>query len=120
VPGIGATLGLVILYEIQSIDRFQRVQDFCSYARLVKCQHESSGKRKSWSKIGNVHLKWAFSEAAVLFLRANPEGMAYKKRLEKKHGKAKALSILAHRLGRAVFHILKRRKAFEMKTFLAA
>ena len=121
VHGIGATLGLVILYEIQSIDRFERVQDFCSYARLVKCQHESSGKRsgKSWSKIGNVHLKWAFSEAAVLFLRANPAGMTYKKRLERKHGKGKSLSILAHRLGRAVFHMLKRRKAFDMKTFLA-
>jgi transposase len=121
VHGIGATLGLVILYEIQSIDRFARVQEFCSYARLVKCQHESSGKRsgKSWSKIGNVHLKWAFSEAAVLFLRANPEGMAYKKRLERKHGKAKSLSILAHRLGRAVFYMLKRRKAFDLKTFLA-
>jgi len=116
VHGIGATLGLVILYEIQSIDRFERVQDFCSYARLVKCQHESSGKRsgKSWSKIGNVHLKWAFSEAAVLFLRANPAGMTYKKRLERKHGKGKSLSILAHRLGRAVFHMLKRRKAFDM------
>jgi transposase len=122
VPGIGATLGLVILYEIQSIDRFQRVQEFCSYARLVKCQHESSGKRsgKSWSKIGNVHLKWAFSEAAVLFLRANPEGMKYKKRLERKHGKAKALSILAHRIGRAVFHMLKRGKAFDMNKFVHA
>jgi len=29
----------VILDEIQSIDRFKRVQEFCSYARLVKCQH---------------------------------------------------------------------------------
>ena len=122
VPGIGSTLGLVMLYEIKTIERFERVQDFCSYARLVKCQHESSGKRsgKSWSKIGNVHLKWAFSEAAVLFLRANPEGMKYKKRLEKKHGKAKAISILAHRLGRAVYHMLKRRKAFDMKIFLAS
>ena len=121
-PGIGATLGLVILYEIQSIDRFERVQEFCSYARLVKCQHESSGKRsgKSWSKIGNVHLKWAFSEAAVLFLRANPEGMKYKKRLERKHGKAKALSILAHRIGRAAFHMLKRGKAFDMNKFVQA
>jgi hypothetical protein len=92
--------------------RFERVREFCSYARLVKCQHESSGKRsgKSWS---------AFSEAAVLFLRANPEGMKYKKRLERKHGKAKSLSILAHRIGRAVFHMLKRGKAFDMNAFLA-
>ena len=121
VPGIGPTLSLVILYEIHTIDRFERVQEFCSYARLVKCQHESAGKKsgKSWSKIGNVHLKWAFSEAAALFLRSNPEGMKYKKRLEKKHGKGKAMSILAHRLGRAVYFILKRDRAFDMKTFLA-
>ena len=45
--------------------------------------------------------------------------MKYKKRLERRHGKAKALSILAHRLGRAVYFILKRRKAFKMATFLA-
>ena len=98
------------------------MQDFCSYARLVKCRHESSGKRsgKSWNKISNVHLKWAFSEAAVLFLRANSEGMKYKKRLERKHGKARALSILAHRLGRAAFYMLKRRKAFDLQTFLAS
>jgi len=35
VPGIGATLRLVILDEIQSIERFERAQEFCSYARLV-------------------------------------------------------------------------------------
>jgi transposase len=121
VPGIGKTLSLVILYEIHDIDRFERVQDFCSYARLIKCEHESAGKRsgKGWRKIGNVHLKWAFSEAAVLFLRANPEGMKYKKRLEQKHGKSKALSILGHRMGRAVYFMLKRRRAFDMATFLA-
>ena len=44
-----------------------------SCARLVKCTHESGGKRKTGpnNKIGNVHLKWAFNEAACLFLRRN-------------------------------------------------
>jgi transposase len=121
-PGIGKVLSLVIFYEIQDIHRFPRVQDFASYARLVKCPKESAGKRTGTSgrKIGNVHLKWAFSEAAVLFLRCNPEGLKYKKRLEKKHGKAKALSIIAHKLGRAVYFMLERRQAFEMSKFLTA
>jgi transposase len=120
--GIGKVLSLVILYEIQDIRRFPRVQEFVSYARLVKCAKESAGKRQGTSgrKIGNVHLKWAFSEAAVLFLRANPEGLKYKKRLEQKYGKAKALSILAHKLGRAVYYMLARRKTFDMQKFLAA
>ena len=121
VHGIGKVLALTILYEIHDIQRFPRVQDFVSYARLVKCVKESAGKRHTGSsgqKIGNVHLKWAFSEAAVLFLRANPRGLKYKQRLENKHGKAKALSIIAHRLGRAVYFMLLRKKAFDMNKFL--
>lgn len=122
VPGIGQILSLVILYEIGDINRFARVQDFASYARLVKCARESAGKRygTSGAKIGNVHLKWAFSEAAVLFLRNNPEGIKYRKRLEKKHGKAKSLSILAHKLGRAVYYMLKRDQAFDLQRFVGA
>jgi transposase len=56
----------------------------------------------SGKKIGNAYLKWAFSEVAVLFLRNNPEGQKYLARLEKKHNKGKALTILAHRLARTV------------------
>ena len=45
IPGIGKTLALVILYEIHDINRFPKVGNFISYARLVKCPHESAGKR---------------------------------------------------------------------------
>jgi transposase len=99
VPGIGKILSLVWLYEIHPIDRFPGVQEFASYCRLVKCAKESGGKRSgtSGSKIGNAHLKWAFSEAAVLFQRDHPAGQKLLARLEKQHGKDKALTILAHK-----------------------
>ena len=99
---------------------FPRVQDFASYCRLVKCSKESGGKRlgTSGKKIGNAHLKWAFSEAAALFLRNNPQGQKLLARLEKKHDKGKALSILAHKLARAVYYMLKRKTAFDMDLFL--
>jgi transposase len=121
VPGIGEILSLVLLYDIHAIQRFPRVQDFVSYCRLVKCAQESAGKRygTSGSKIGNAYLKWAFSEAAVLFLRANPAGQKYLARLEKKHGTGKALTVLAHKLARAVYYILKRQTAFDMHKFLS-
>jgi transposase len=95
VPGIGEILSLVLLYEIHDIQRFPRVQEFVSYCRLVKSAKESAGKRygTSGSKIGNAYLKWAFSEAAVLFWRANPAGQKYLGRLEKKHRKGKALIV---------------------------
>jgi transposase len=120
VPGIGKILSLVLLYEIHRIDRFPSVQDFASYCRLVKCSKESGGKRvgTSGAKIGNAHLKWAFSEAAVLFLRNNPQGQKLLTRLEKKHDTGKALSILAHKLARAVYYMLKRKTAFDMDIFL--
>jgi transposase len=76
VPGIGEILSLVLLYEIHDIARFPRVQDGVSYCRLVKCAKESAGKRygTSGTKSGNADLQWAFSEAAVLFLRDNRAG----------------------------------------------
>jgi transposase len=63
-PGIGKVLALTILYEIHDIARFPRVQEFASYSRLVKCQQSSAGKvvGSGGAKIGNAHLKWAFSE----------------------------------------------------------
>jgi len=122
VPGIGKVLALTILYEIHDVTRFDRVQEFASYARLVKCVHQSAGKKlgTGGAKMGNVHLKWAFSEAAVLFLRHTKDGKKILAGIEKKHGKGKALSILAHKIGRAVFYMLSRGTVFSMEKFLAA
>jgi len=121
VPGIGKILALVLLYEIHDIHRFPRVQDFVSYCRLVKCAKQSDGKHYGYSgtKIGNAHLKWAFSEAAVLCLRKNPPAQRYVARLAHKHGKGKALTILAHKLARAVYYMLRRGQAFEVTKFFS-
>jgi transposase len=97
-PGIGESLRLGLLYAIHAIHRFPRGQDCVSSCRLVKGAKDSAGKRDglSGAKLGNAYLKWAFSEAAVLFLRANPAGQKSLPRLEKKHAKGKALTGLAH------------------------
>ena len=122
VPGIGKVFALTILCEIHDITRFDRVQEFASYARLVKCAHQSAGKTygTGGAKRGHVHLKWAFSEAAVLFLRHAPGGKKLLGEIEQKHGKGKALSILAHKIGRSVFYLLSRGTVFSMDRFRAA
>jgi len=86
----------------------------------VQCAKESAGQRygTSGAKIGNSSLTWAFSEAAVLFLRNNPAGQKSLARLEKQHGQGKALTVLAHTLARAVYYMFKRDTAFDMHTFL--
>lgn len=120
VPGIGKILSLVMLYEIHTIERFPTVQDFASYCRLIKCRKESAGKSYGTTgrKIGNAFLKWAFSEAAVLFLRGNPEAQAWLDKMANKHNKARALTILAHKLGRAVYFMLQRKTVFDQARFL--
>jgi transposase len=121
IPGIGPILALVILYEMHDVGRFGTVGQFSSYARLVKCQSRSDGKLygTSGAKIGNSYLKWAFSEAAMIFLRGNELAEKYKQRLEKKHGKAGMYSIVAHRLGIAVYYMLKKKTVFDIYRFLS-
>jgi transposase len=122
VPGVGPVLALVLLYEIHDIRRFPEAGQFLSYARLVRCTHESAGKKQGTggSKIGNAHLKWAFTEAACLFLRESDQAKRWLARREKKHGKARALGALAARLGRAVYHLLRKKEVFDAKRFFAS
>src|SRR5437764_9771426 len=119
VPGIGKILALVLLYEIHDSRRFPTVGDFLSYARLVRCAHESGGKKlgSGGKKIGNAHLRWAFAEAACLFLRSSERAKQWKQRVGAQRGEGKALAILAARLGRAVYHMLRKRVAFDEARF---
>jgi transposase len=120
VTGIGDILALVILYEVGDIKRFPTAGDFLSYSRLVPGKHESAGKQygSPGRRQGNPHLKWAFSEAVSLMLR---DGTLIKEAFpawEKRYGRPKALSILAARLGRAVYLILTRGDVFDEAKFL--
>jgi transposase len=120
IHGVGRILALVMLYEIEDISRFPRVQDFVSYCRLVKPEKSSNGKSygHSGKKIGNAHLRWAFGEAVVMMLKGNKPVQAVKNRLAGKYGKGKAMAILSHRLGRAVYFMLKNQVPFDMDKFL--
>ena len=88
----------------------------------MKCAKESNGKRlgTSGKKSGNVHLRWAFAEAAVLFLRQSQPGKEFFAALERKHGNAKALTVLAPKVGRAVYYLRGREQAVDLQRFVAA
>ena len=93
--------------------------DGAQLSLTVKCSHESAGKRVKGghNKIGNAHLKWAFSEAAVLFLRNNEPAKKMQQRLTNRYGKGKALSLIAQKLGRTVYFMLKRNEPFDANRF---
>ncbi len=118
-PGIGKTLGLVILYEIDDITRFTTSNNFCSYAMLTPADATSDGKKvgKQGRKMGNHYLKWAISELVVIAKR-NPYIHEYADKLENKHGKFKTNAILRHRFGHVIFNMLKHNQVFSIDQFL--
>lgn len=122
IPGVGKILSMTILYEVCNIERFPSVKNFASYCRLVKGQDISAGKVKGskGGKMGNVHLKWAFSEAVVCMLHKSADAKKYCKRKEKKYGKGKAMSVMAHKIGRAVYYMLSNQNPFDSQRFFAS
>lgn len=116
IPGVGKIIAMTMLYEIHDIKRFPEVGDFLSYARLVRGSHTSAGKSygSPGKKMGNRYLKWAFSEIVPLIKREDSAAKKYIERIEKKHGKARAHSTLATKLGRAIYFMLRRGEAFDI------
>jgi transposase len=123
VAGIGENLGLTILYEIGDIDRFPTVKNFLSYCRLVKGTVASAGKIKGLrgAKLGNPYLRWAFGEAAVIAKRDHPLIRPLAQRLEARMGgnKFKANTVLAIKLARAVYYMLKNKTVFDPERLVA-
>ena len=117
VPGIGENLGLTILHEIGGIERFPTVKDFLSYCRLVKGTVASAGKIKGLrgAKLGNPYLRWAFGEAAVIGKRDHPVLRSVSARLEAhmNGNKFKANTVLAIKLARAAYFMLRTKTVFD-------
>jgi len=123
IPGVGKVLALTLLYEIQDVKRFPRVQNFVSYARLVRPQKESGGKRvsgKASKKMGNAHLKWAISEVTTLMMRESDKAKRFVERKSKRYGKSKAMSVLSVKIGRGIYRMLDQQKAFDPYRFWAS
>jgi transposase len=124
VPGIGENLGMTILCEIGDIARFPTVKDFLSYCRLVKGTVASAGKIKGLrgAKLGNPYLRWAFGEAAVIAKRDHTVIGPLAQRLEARMNgnKFKANTVVAIKLARAVYFMLRSKTVFDPDRLVAA
>ncbi len=119
IPGVGKILALTIYYEAGDIHRFLGPKKFCSYARVVPGLAQSGRitKRGRGSKQGNGYLKWAFSQAAALAVRFDPQVRRFRqKHLARRRSKARkliSLSIVAHKLATATYYVLKDQVPFD-------
>jgi len=118
IPGVGDILALTIYYESGEIERFKSAKKFCSYARVVPgvAQSGTVTRKGRGSKQGNPYLKWAFTRAACIAVRYNPNVKKFReKHLARRRSKAKrmiSLSIVAHKLATGAYHVMKEEVAF--------
>ena len=52
-----------------------------------------------------------------MMLRESPRVKSFVSKLERKYNKGKALGIFTHKLGRAMYFMLKNKEAFNIKRF---
>jgi transposase len=116
VPGIGKILALTIMLETGDIDRFDDVGHYVSYGRLVGSSYVSNGKRKGSgnTKNGNAFLCWAFIEAANFAIRYDRAIRRFYDRKKSRTKRIVALKAVAHKLGRACYHMIKGDTEFDV------
>ena len=121
VCGIGVILALTILLETGDINRFEGPGNYASYCRCVESKKLSNGKKKGINnkRNGNKYLAWAFVEAANFAIRFNPKVNRYYQRKKAKTKGVVAIKAVAHKLARAVYHVLKDGVPFDVERAFA-
>jgi len=117
IPGIGYTLGAIILSEIGDIRNFSNPAKLLKFAGLEPSVYESGKYRASDTpmvKRGSSYLRWALLQAARLIAMHNPTFRAYqtKKRAEGKHFYV-VQSHMAKKLMRIIHKLLITNTAFD-------
>jgi transposase len=121
IPGIGEILGMTVMYETGTIDRFKKVGHFASYSRAVDSGRYSNGKKKGSgnARNGNKYLAWAFVEAVHHAWRSSEVIRRFYQRKKSQRNTAVAVKAVAHKLARAAYHVLKDQVDFDVKRAFA-
>jgi len=115
--GVGDVLGMTIMLETGTIDRFASMGNYASYCRRVKSVRISNNKQKGKgnSKSGNKYLSWAFSEAAHFAVRYDERAKRFYNRKKSKTNGIVAIRAVAHKLARATYCMLKNQTKYDSK-----
>lgn len=117
ITGIGKILGLTIMLETGTIDRFSGAGNFASYCRCVDSKRTSNGKNKGKgnAKAGNKYLSWAFSEAAHFAVRFEPLAQRFYARKKAKTNGIIAIRAVARKLARASWMMLRHQVPYDAR-----
>lgn len=116
IPGVGLILASVMATEIDGIERFGGTEQLCSYAGLVPTTSSSGGHTYHGRLVQGCDkwLRWAFVEAAWVAVGCSSYfGALYRHHRVRGKKANTAILIVARRMCRIVFHLLKESRNYE-------
>lgn len=108
IPGLGKFLAVVVVAEIDRIERFPDPKKLASYAGLVPSTY-ASGERVFHGRLtkeGNKYLRWALVEAVWPAIRTSSWLRLHYERIKARHGANGAKAAVARKLAHLVWHVL--------------
>jgi len=114
-PGIGKFLSVVIVAEIDRIERFPTPEKLAGYAGLVPATYASGGRvcHGRLTKQGNKYLRWALVEAVWPAIRTSAWLRGHYERIKARHGTNGAKAATARKLAHLVWHVLREQRMYE-------
>ena len=116
IPGIGKFFSLLIVAEIDEIDRFSKPAKLHSYAGLVPTVH-SSGGREYHGRLTpecNKYLRYAMIEAVIPAIRKDYSLKRYYEKIKQRKGSNSAKVATARRLLTIVYRVLKEGRTYRV------
>jgi transposase len=114
IPGIGKFFALLIVSEIDKIERFRTKDKLASYAGLIPSVHSSADKT-FYGKIvshGNRYLRWALIEAVWPAIRKDLHlKLVYQKIRQHKNANVAKVAV-ARRLSTIVYRVLSENRTY--------
>jgi len=123
IPGIAVTSATAIIAEIGTdVSKFPTAQHFCSWAGVVPGDNKSAGKRKSTRiTFGNTYIKGLICECAWSAVRMRDTYLSkFYWKIKQRRGAKKAVIALARKILVIVYHLLKKRSAYDEEKFEVA
>jgi transposase len=114
IPGIGRAFALLIVSEIDDIERFRSDKKLHAYAGLVPSTYSSGGRTFHGRiiKAANKYLRWSMVEAVWPAIRKDTGLNQFYKRIARRKGANPAKVATARRLLTIVYKILKENREY--------
>jgi len=114
IPGIGRTIALLMISEIDDIKRFRSDRKLHAYAGLIPSTRSSGGRtfHGRLTKTGNKYIRWAMIEAVWPAIRSDIGLNNYFQRYSCRKGANRAKVCTARRLLTIVYKVLKEKREY--------